>query len=1385
MKSGSNRRLFVFVLITLLFTQLKGIMAFGSTTESCTVSKAEAMAAADAISIEKENLAALISKCEEKNINTPYESALLEIIEKFSGYADEEIAGGYYEQVVSYSTDIHNLAVEAKDRLDMYLLGTEEPFAVPEYIIGGISADKIGLRANTSLGERHILQSGYNVMSLNYDETEFFRTIGLNYMSISMPIDEFVTKPVAKNWVIKDSNENNGIETTLISESALNGNYSLKICGGGNDGYSILCQTIRCEPETSYKIGVSYTSDSALSDTWFHVNGITSSGRQKLSPALSKNAQSFTYVTSKNQTQMEFILFFGSQEASELIVDDVYIRKQNTRENLLLNNDFEQGPPNTDGKNYYICESELSKIGHMLENAEKNSIAVNIGLGLHRLPTYLYNIYDDLTCEGIRSNTYFPFNPDHTAARTLISDFLDIVIPYISRYSAVSDIVVSNEPEFNSGNSDYYKTRWKEYLEDLYRHDISALNAVYKTNYKTFSEVPLIKRTLASDRSSWDWKNFNDSIMTGYHCFVTEKIRENSSLPLYSKMMKYTVPYERFCYLKHGVNAIEFSSMMDYNGCDSSARLPSEDVGEFNHTINNMLWYDYLTSIKEAPVFNLEEHYIADGNEMMYQNSYADYIANGIWEGAIHGVTTHAIWLWYRSASSGFKNSSMAFRPDCVAKISETAMDMSRLSEEIYTLASSKSPVGILYAQPSQIFTSHYLDALNKSYKALVGLGQKPQIINDCDRTIEGIDLLVVPCAVNVTETTLKAIIDFANKGGRILILGNNSLSFDEYNNPLNPQLQTSLLSTDAVVRYDVAANGVFIADDIRPIIKTDLSECGLLKVEVLGDTDDAGLSDVTYCYADTDDGFIMDIANYSETETKFVKLNAPDYDAKSAVDLISGAEMGEEFYLMPGRHMLLKMKKNPLNDLVGYKRGAYDFKNVMVKSLHAEGSTISIGWRNPMSATLSAVRLYVEENGEYRLLEDNFSCEPDKVMEYSIKGLNAGQLYTLRLEAEFTDSNYTNYTVSAVPKTHSGQINKYLSDGKYWSVYMAGKSSVPSEPLTNVLLEDSQLPLHIISDKTDVNTGALGVRGYFEIDCDAIAYSLRFKIKGSKVSGLSVANAVGGVWIAGKTECIDFPDGTVIEKKINVPANTTANQFIQFNICGVAEDLWIGGVELYAIYSDGTIGTKNLMLDGDLNKTKAELKRAQAITGFKVSPEENGFSAVWDSLSNCDYINIYQIRDNMPVCVASLDIMSASLPYSGGLNSETYILAQCGYRFGGFGLTDYQCVLPISASAGCGEFDVCYEELRDIKSYRASVAVKNNGASDNLHVWMIIALYDSDGALVKCGFSDIEKINMRSDAKVVTAYCNIPSKEECTVKAFLWDGTKNLLPLINQYQEQ
>lgn len=863
--------------------------------ESYSPTTAEATAAVSVISKDRAKLYNLISLCDAAGIDTPYEDMALKIVDEFVTYAATDVKNTtYYYYVISYATEIADFCAELKDNLNLYLLGKKQPQKVPEINSFDITSDKAGLVADTTMGTRHIFQMGYNVLDYIYDDMEFYKDIHMNYIELNAPIDYFVTKPVACDWVFVDSDENNEI-TYELTTNAINGNYSLKFSGGNGNGNARIQQAIDCLPRTSYKISVTYSSSSNLENTWFHVNGTSSVGRQKLTAGETKKTQSFTYTTADNQTQLDFLLWYNGVAGAELVIDNITIKKQNKGSNLVSNGDFEAGAPDVGDKNYYICENEFGRIGRLLESAEANGIAVNMAVGFHRLPTYLYNIYDDLTNEGIRGNTYLPFNPDHPEARKIIADFMDTIVPYICQYECVTDFLVMGEPEFMAGNSDYYRNDWTAFLKEKYNNSITLLNNNYQASYADFSDVePGTYLVGGSSKHSWDWKEFNDSVITDMHSFVAGKYREHTDLPLHSKVMKYIYPYNQWCHLGAGTDQYDILNVMDYNGTDTSARVDDEDgySPNYQNLIDNMLWYDYIQSIKARPLINSEEHYIKDGSTLNLINSFDDFIGNGIWEGSVRGVTSHIMWLWYRSISSQFASASMAFRPDCAYVVSETAMDMARLSEEIFALANEKSKVGVLYSQPSHIFAKTHQNALSKTYAALSELGIKPHIINDNDTDYSEFDTVIIPNAVNVTQNTLDALNSF---DGEIIILGSDSLTKDEYNKAIS-----GALTAEAFV-YSLTTSGAFVTTDIREVLKKHITPEIILTDKYTG----GDLSEVYYSSADYNDGKILNISNYSETDAKLISLSC---DEDVVINLINGEVIGKTFYLLPNEHILLKL---------------------------------------------------------------------------------------------------------------------------------------------------------------------------------------------------------------------------------------------------------------------------------------------------------------------------------------------------------------------------------------------------------------------------------------------------------------------------------------------
>lgn len=91
----------------------------------------------------------------------------------------------------------------------------------------------------------------------------------------------------------------------------------------------------------------------------------------------------------------------------------------------------------------------------------------------------------------------------------------------------------------------------------------------------------------------------------------------------------------------------KLADAVDINSCDGWAYY-----GNNIHTIPvQMLFYDYQTSIKEAPIYNSEDHIIPDGEAMIFNDAELQHCLANLWQGAVHGKCGSVIWLWERASS--------------------------------------------------------------------------------------------------------------------------------------------------------------------------------------------------------------------------------------------------------------------------------------------------------------------------------------------------------------------------------------------------------------------------------------------------------------------------------------------------------------------------------------------------------------------------------------------------------------------------------------------------------------------------------------------------------------------------------------------------------------
>ena len=177
--------------------------------------------------------------------------------------------------------------------------------------------------------------------------------------------------------------------------------------------------------------------------------------------------------------------------------------------------------------------------------------------------------------------------------------------------------------------------------------------------------------------------------------------------------------------------------------------------------------YDYFTSDLQAPILNTEDHIDSDGDYTMTED-IADHCARYMWEACVHGRAASAIWTWARSMDPSQKHvrGHVNYRPDQMAAIGHTALDVNRLSYEIEALNNTKRTVQIIYAPASKNRNYLILNAMEKVYNASIYSGQKSYILTDgMYDNLNHSDLLIVPAARYVTEKFLYDLIDYINSG--------------------------------------------------------------------------------------------------------------------------------------------------------------------------------------------------------------------------------------------------------------------------------------------------------------------------------------------------------------------------------------------------------------------------------------------------------------------------------------------------------------------------------------------------------------------------------------------------------------------------------------------
>lgn len=544
---------------------------------------------------------------------------------------------------------------------------------------------------------------------------------------------------------------------------------------------------------------------------------------------------------------------------------------------------------------YVVDTTLLEKHLKVLEEAEQNNIAITLVIirGGGRLQQPVVDSYDDPTLYHTTDDTisFLNINLEHEKTKEMVEAYLRAVVPMVVEYKSLNNIVLANEPSLKpSSYGDTYLPKWREFLAERYEK-IDKLNEAYDSSYNSFDEVPLpIREDMFDDDAyAYDGLVFGAQVHSDFHRWEASIVKELApNIPISTKI----TCNESDRGLKQQNNVIEYwSDFQELGGCDYGA--------------DSALAYDHIAGAYDAPVVDSEVHILRDSGYLTFTPATDRYMDRVVWRGFMHHMGVGTIWSWdYWPEAGNYKTSNYTSRPKTLYNVGAVTLDLNRLSYEVDAIVSAEEDIALLYSTASrQYMGGRGTDSINDVYTACLYSGEKVRIVSE--EQIEKINkckVLIIPEAENVSENTLKAIYEFAENGGKIIMVGRDSLKKDDFNMPHESDLPRIIKEISTVI--DVQPN----VNEYKAIFEKYLDKNNLQDVWLIdAETGETVKNSTEWQSAEYDGHTVVTAYSMGITKPMAVKLVINGEVFTSSRELRSGDMYGETFMLYPDTPILLQ----------------------------------------------------------------------------------------------------------------------------------------------------------------------------------------------------------------------------------------------------------------------------------------------------------------------------------------------------------------------------------------------------------------------------------------------------------------------------------------------
>jgi beta-galactosidase len=479
----------------------------------------------------------------------------------------------------------------------------------------------------------------------------------------------------------------------------------------------------------------------------------------------------------------------------------------------------------------------------------------------------------------------------------------------------------------------YTEPRYEEWLKRKHG-DVATLNKAWGTRYKDFREAAG-KGSLESKGGHYDWHRFNEDRLTAYNQAQIDGIRQSDPTGLWTCWPAagclVSAPVGGFD-PKYGRNREDIllqstvsgwdGGMFPYESGRSTRRLPESHWAKYNlGWRDDMIYYDFAKSLcPEKPVFDPELHSLTSVYHVSPLGVSADYFRTCLWMEHLHGLGAHLFWWWGRKADGSLYMSEclggLLTQPQLLESWGRTVLELRRLTDYVAIFPQLERKVRILYSEASAIQDPEvYPLRVRDAYEAVYFLDYPAGFITEKmirEGKLADCSLLIVPGAKYVGDETVAKIQEYHETGGRLAIVGKESLTCDEYGNkrdvagilgkPIqfgstpeaySPQLDYLTGSTpeEYAQQFDKAFAEVGIRRPVRCLNKEGKIAWG-----------------VEFRAASRDNKTIAYAINLNREAAEILIQTEPA--ARRAKDLITGlaVSMNRPLVLMPRRPMLLEI---------------------------------------------------------------------------------------------------------------------------------------------------------------------------------------------------------------------------------------------------------------------------------------------------------------------------------------------------------------------------------------------------------------------------------------------------------------------------------------------